>query len=76
VRRACIYNSKGFHVATVRGDAIFNLRDEKLFDLDGFQIKDRTGKVVARLQGPIAPADSRLDALFESCNQPAPILFC
>ena len=65
MRTGFIYNSKGTHVANVRGDAIFNSHNEKLYDLEGINIKDRSGKIVGRLESPAALPDSSMDKLFE-----------
>jgi hypothetical protein len=38
-----IFNSKGFHVGVVRGNAIFGLRGQKLYDLKGSNIYKLNG---------------------------------
>jgi hypothetical protein len=44
-----IFNSKGFHVGVVRGNAIFGLRGQKLYDLKGSNIYKLNGDLVGHL---------------------------
>jgi hypothetical protein len=44
-----IFNSRGGHVAIVRGPAIFDLKGEKLYDLKGINIYKLSGDLVGHL---------------------------
>ena len=46
-----IFNSRGVHVAVVRGPTIFDLKGKKLYDLRGINIYKLSGELV----GPKAP---------------------
>src|SRR5450631_4002590 len=41
-----IFNSKGIHVGTVTGAAIFDLKGQKLYDLKGVNIDRMSGELV------------------------------
>jgi hypothetical protein len=55
-----IFNSRGIHVAIVRGQDIFSLRGEKLYDLKGINIYKLSGELVGHLTN-VGAADRRLD---------------
>jgi hypothetical protein len=64
-----IFNSKGVHVATVRGSTIFSLRGEKLYDLRGINIYKLSGEFVGHLASAGASGkhlDKARDKLFPS----------
>ena len=61
-----IFNSRGVHVAVVRGQAIFDL-DKKLYDLKGINIYKLSGELVGHLanaQGAVRQLDKATDKLF------------
>jgi coproporphyrinogen III oxidase len=55
-----IFNGRGVHVAIVRGPAIFNLKDKKLYDLKGINIYKLSGELVGHLANSEG-ADKHLD---------------
>jgi hypothetical protein len=68
-----IFNSRGVHVAIVRGTAIFDLKGEKLFFLRGINIYKPTGELVGHLtdaHGSEKRLDSSTDKLFPSSPHP------
>lgn len=55
-----IFNSRGVHVAIVRGPAIFDLKGNKLYELKGINTYKLSGELVGHLA--TAPgADKHLD---------------
>jgi hypothetical protein len=44
-----IFNSRGVHVAIVRGPAIFDLKGKKLYDLKGINIYKPSGELVGHM---------------------------
>jgi sporulation protein YlmC with PRC-barrel domain len=64
-----IFNSKGVHVGTVMGDAIFGLLGQKLYDLKGSKIYKLNGDLVGHLsdaRGAVRHLDKATDKLFSS----------
>jgi sporulation protein YlmC with PRC-barrel domain len=62
-----IFNSKGVHVGTVTGDAIFGLLGQKLYDLKGSNIYKLNGDLVGHLSdvhGAEKHLDKATDKLF------------
>ena len=62
-----IFNSRGIHVAIVRGTAIFDLKENKLCDLRGINIHKLSGELVGHLanaQGAVKHLDKATDKLF------------
>jgi hypothetical protein len=62
-----IFNSKGVHVGTVIGDAIFGLLGQKLYDLKGSNIYKLNGDLVGHLsdaRGAEKHLDKATDKLF------------
>jgi hypothetical protein len=62
-----IFNSRGVHIAIVRGPAIFDLKDKKLYDLKGINIYKLSGELVGHLvngQGAVKRLDKATDKLF------------
>ncbi len=62
-----IFNSKGVHVGVVRGDAIFGLRGQKLYDLKDSNIYKLNGDLVGHLsdaRGKGKRLDKATDKLF------------
>ena len=62
-----IFNSKGAHVGTVTGDAIFGLLGQKLYDLKGSKIYKLNGDLVGHLsdvRGAETHLDKATDKLF------------
>ena len=55
-----IFNSRGIHVAIVRGPAIFDLKGKKLYDLKGINIYKLSGDLVGHLANAHG-ANKRLD---------------
>jgi hypothetical protein len=55
-----IFNSRGAHVAIVRGPTIFDLKGKKLYDLRGINIYKLSGELVGHLANARA-ADKHLD---------------
>jgi hypothetical protein len=55
-----IFNTRGVHVAVVRGPSIFSLRGEKLYDLRGVNIYKLSGELVGHLATALG-AEKRLD---------------
>jgi hypothetical protein len=55
-----IFNSRGIHVAIVRGPAIFDLKGNKLYDLKGINIYKLSGDLVGHLANAHG-ADKHLD---------------
>jgi hypothetical protein len=55
-----IFNSRGAHVAIVRGPTIFDLKGKKLYDLRGINIYKLSGELVGHLANASA-ADKHLD---------------
>ena len=63
------FNSRGVHVAIVRGPAIFDLKNRKLYDLRGVNIYKLSGELVGHLasaQGAIRHLDKSTDKLFSA----------
>jgi hypothetical protein len=58
-----IFNSRGVHVAIVRGPAIFDLKGKKLYDLKGINIYKLSGHL-ANAQGADKHLDKATDKLF------------
>jgi hypothetical protein len=54
-----IFNSRGVHVAIVRGTAIFDLKGEKLFSLRGINIYKPTGELVGHLTRTVLRSEAR-----------------
>ena len=69
-----IFNSRGVHVAIVRGTAIFDLKGEKLFSLRGINIYKPTGELVGHLTDAHGSEKRGSIALRTSCFLQAPIL--
>jgi coproporphyrinogen III oxidase len=62
-----IFNSRGVHVAIVRGSAIFDLKGKKLYDLKGINIYKPCGDLVGHLansEGAAKHLDKATDKLF------------
>jgi sporulation protein YlmC with PRC-barrel domain len=62
-----IFNSKGIHVGTVTGAAIFDLKGENLYDLKGVNIYRMSGELVGHLNdahGSEKRLDRSTDRLF------------
>jgi hypothetical protein len=62
-----IFNSRGVHVAIVRGPAIFDPMGKKLYDLKGVNIYKLTGELVGHLtdaQNTRRHLDKSTDKLF------------
>jgi hypothetical protein len=62
-----IFNSRGVHIAIVRGPAIFNLKGKKLYDLKGVNIYKLSGELVGHLtdaQSTKRHLDKSTDKLF------------
>jgi hypothetical protein len=62
-----IFNSRGIHVAVVRGTAIFDLKENKLYDLRGINIYKLSGELVGHLanaHGAVKYLDKATDKLF------------
>ena len=55
-----IFNSRGIHVAIVRGPAILDLKGKKLYDLKGINIYRLSGELVGHL-ATAGGADKHLD---------------
>ena len=55
-----IFNTRGVHVAIVRGPAIFDLKGKKLYDLKGINIYKPSGDLVGHLANSEG-ADKHLD---------------
>jgi coproporphyrinogen III oxidase len=55
-----IFNSRGVHVAVVRGPTIFDLKGKKLYDLRGMNIYRLSGELVGHLANARA-TDKHLD---------------
>ena len=55
-----ILNSKGVHVTLVSGREVFNLKDQKLYDLRGVNIYKLNGDLVGHLSDA-SGADKHLD---------------
>jgi hypothetical protein len=53
-----ILNSKGVHVAVVRGHEVFDLKGQKLYDLRGVNIYKLNGDLVGHLSLSIGAAYS------------------
>src|ERR1700736_6688316 len=63
-----IFNSRGVHVAIVRGPAIFNLKGKKLYDLKGVNIYKLSGELV----GHLTDAQSTQEAFGQIDRQAVP----
>jgi hypothetical protein len=64
-----IFNSRGIHVAFVRGPAIFDLQGNKLYDLRGINIYKLSGELVGHLAtagSGVKHLDKATDKLFPS----------
>jgi hypothetical protein len=62
-----IFNTRGVHVAIVRGPAIFDLKGKKLYDLKGINIYKPSGDLVGHLansEGTDKHLDKATDRLF------------
>ena len=62
-----ILNSKGVHVAVVRGHEVFGLKGQKLYDLRGVNIYKLNGDLVGHLsdaEGAEKHLDKATDRLF------------
>jgi hypothetical protein len=62
-----IFNSRGIHVAIVRGPIIFDLKGKKLYDLKGVNIYRLSGELIGHLadgRGAEKHLDKATDKLF------------
>jgi hypothetical protein len=64
-----IFNSRGIHVAIVRGTAIFDLKGRKLYHLKGVNIYRLSGELIGHLadvRGAEKHLDKATDKLFSA----------
>ena len=64
-----IFNSRGIHVAIVRGPTIFDLKGKKLYDLKDVNIYKLSGELVGHLpdaQATTRHLDKATDKLFSA----------